>query len=61
MDVKNYGTDLSKEIIDKSYSKKKIAEHLKVSINTLEARLEDGNFTINQLNTLREKRYLPNE
>lgn len=57
----NYGKLLEVEIEDKGYSKKKISEHLKISENTLNVRLEDGGFTIEQMEILQDKRYLPTD
>ena len=54
----HYGNELQKEIEDKGFSKKKIAETLGISYNTLMARINDGNFTREQLKKLVEKRYL---
>lgn len=57
--TKHYGQLLQDEIKDKGFSKKKISEHIGISENTLNKRIEDGEFTITQLEMLQEKRYLP--
>lgn len=58
---KHTGNILKFEIKDKGYSKKTIASKLEMSYNTLTQRLEDGEFSLNQYNTLLKNRYIPEQ
>lgn len=55
----HYGDLLKKEIEDKGYQITRIAEKLRISYRTLMARIEDGEFTIQEIETLQTNRYLP--
>jgi hypothetical protein len=57
-DIINYGEVLAAEIVDKAYSKKRIAKKLAISYNTLMLRLKDGKFSQSQLKQLKDNRYL---
>jgi len=57
----HYGKLLRSEIKDKGYKIGAIAEKLNISINTLKARLRDGEFTIDELKILYANRYFPYE
>lgn len=58
MKIEHYGENLKAKISEKGYKKNKIAEVLDISTNTLRDRLEDGNFTREQLLILVAKGYL---
>lgn len=57
----NYGHKLAEEIKKHGYSKKAICDNIEVSYFVLESRLEDGEFTVSQLEKLIKHRYLPND
>lgn len=56
---KHYGDILREEIIDKKYAVTKIAEKLGISYRTLMDRIDDGDFTLTQIETLQANRFLP--
>ncbi len=55
----NYGHLLATEIKKKGYAKKAICELLHIAYETLMLRLDDGEFTISQVQKLIANRYLP--